>query len=235
VLGVQGCAAGALNAPSAPSVDLSAWVHSAYVAQRRGAAADAFASSLSALRRAGLTAEVRAVADGCGKYVSGGGGFEPTTDWGVTCARALVMSVQAPGAVRAGQAVIVTALTKIGWTSWHGALIATGCHANGVLLGVHAEAQVQPSIGGASLMEWRLTCSTQTRHGAAASYGPGASGCPTRPFGGWTTWDWYKHVCRPIGVISRKSAQKIIVISLFAVYADVDEGTSTNTVPPPAG
>lgn len=231
VLGVQGCAAGA------PNVDLSAWVHSAYVAQRRGAATDAFASSLSALRRAGLTAEVRAVADGCGKYVTGGGGFEPITDWGVTCARAVVVSVQAPGTVRAAQAVIFTALTKVGWTSWHGTLVTTGCYADGVLLGVHAEADVQPErgIGVASLMEWDLTCSTGTRYGAAASYGPAASGCPKGPFGGWTAAAWYEDVCRPIGVISRESAQKSILISLSVVYALVDEGTSTHTVPPAAG
>jgi hypothetical protein len=231
VLAAQGCAA---SAPSAPSVDLAAWVHSAYVAQRRNAAAHLFAASLSALRRAGMTAEPRAVADGCGTYVAGGG-LEPITDWGVTCARAVVVSVLAPGGVRDAQAVVVTALTKAGWTSWHGALIATGCHADGVLLGVHAVTQIRAGIGSASLTAWRLTCSTATRPGAPASYGPAASGCPTRPFGGWTAWAWYDHVCRPVGLISSQSARESIVISLFAVYARVDEGTSTPTVPPPPG
>lgn len=232
VLGLQGCAG---TVGSAPSVDLSTWVHSAYVAHRRDAATNAFASSLSGLRRAGLTADVRAVADGCGKYDAGPGGFQPSTDWGVTCGRELVVSIQVPGGVRAAQAVIVAALTRAGWTGWHGALVATGCYANGLLLGVHAETQVRPGIGSAALTEWRLTCSAATGSGAAASYGPAASGCPTGPFGGWITWAWYEHVCRPIGLIPRTSAQDSIVIQVFVVYAAVDEGTSTSTAPPPAG
>lgn len=225
--GTQGCSQGV------PSLDLGTWVRSPYITQQRSSATVAFGTWLSALRGTGLTAWVQAVQDGCGQYVSGGGG-EPITDWGVTCGREVVVSVAARTGVDAAQAILARALSAAGWKHWHGTLaIPAGCGGDD-LHGVHAEAPVQPDIATAAMSEWRLSCATGIQSGAAR-YGRAASGCPAGPMTGWVAWSWHEHVCTPIGTISRKSAQSRILITMFAVYANVDEGTSSHTSPPPAG
>jgi hypothetical protein len=213
VLGVQGCT-------GAPSVNLGSWVRSPYIAKRRNATIAAFASSLSALRQAGLTPQPRATADGCGQYSGGNPG---AVTWGVTCSREVVVTVAAPHRVQAAQAIIVRALTTAGWRRWHGTLATPGGCSRDDLHGVHAE------LGPAALTAWRLTCSGNI---SAVKYGPAASGCPAGPMEGLAAWSWHERVCRPIGVIAGESAQDRILISMFAVYADVNEGTSTNTAPP---
>jgi hypothetical protein len=224
VAGVQGCSQGV------PGVDLSSWVRSPYVAQQRDHATAAFATWLAALRHTGLSTQVQAVQDGCGQYIAGGGGA-PVTDWGVTCGREVVVSVAAPDGIDAAQAVIVRALSTAGWRAWHGTLaIPAGCGGDD-LHGVHAEAPVQPDIATAALSEWRLSCGTGNQAGSVR-YGPGASGCPPGPMTGWVAWSWHEHVCTPVGTISRAAARSRVLISMFAVYADVDEGTSSQTAPP---
>jgi hypothetical protein len=185
---------------------------------------------LTALRRTGLSTQVQAVQDGCGQYVAGGGGA-PVTDWGVTCGREVVVSVAAPDGVGAAQAILVRTLGAAGWTRWRGTLtIRAGCGSDD-LHGVHAAAPVQPGIAAAALSEWRLSCAAGSQAGAAR-YGPDASGCPPGPMTGWVAWSWREHVCTPIGRIARESAQSRVLISMLAVYADVDEGTSSHASPP---
>lgn len=224
VLGVQGCA------QDAPRLDLGSWVHSEYVADQRSPAATAISSWLSALQRSGLTPVVRAVADGCGEDKAGAGGFEGISDWGVTCDREVVVSIQAADGVDAAQTVIVNALTKVGWTHWKGTLsIPLGCGA-GLAHGVQADAPIPAISVLADLFEWRLTCPASSQ--PAADYGAAATGCPNGPVGGWIAWAWSTHFCRAIGVISRNSAESTIVLTLGVLYATVDRGTSTETDPP---
>jgi hypothetical protein len=225
VLGVAGCG------QSAPSADLGSWVRSPYVTAQRNAAAAAFGAWLSALRHAGLIPQARATEDGCGQYVDGGGA-EPVSDWGVTCSRQVAVTVVAPQGVQAAQASLVRALTKAGWTRWHGSLaIPVGCSGDD-LHGIHAQAQM-PAVGATAVLSaWRLTCAAAGQPGAA-TYGRTASGCYAGPMVGWVAWSWAERVCRPIGLISREAARSRIQIALFVTYVAADRGTSTDTNPPP--
>jgi hypothetical protein len=225
ILALQGCSQGA------PSVDLRTWVRSPYVVRLRATTITAFGTWLSALRATRLAARVTAVADGCGQYVAGsGGGLNPVTDWGVTCEREVVVSLTATGGPASAQARIARALVAVGWTHWRGTLAApSGCRPDDSH-SLHARALIQPDVATASLSEWRLTCAQKAP--GLLRFGPGASGCPTGPMGGWVAWSWPEHECRPVGALSRETAPDVILVALAAVYVAVDEGTSNHTNPP---
>jgi hypothetical protein len=224
-LSLQGCSQGA------PAVNLGAWVRSPYVARLRATTTAAFGGWLSALRGTGLAPRVIAVADGCGQYVAGsGGGLDPVTGWGVTCDREVVVSLTAPGGPRGAQARIVRALTAVGWTHWRGTLAApAGCRPDDPH-SVDAQALIQPDVATASLSEWRLTCAQNAP--GLIRFGPGASGCPTGPVGGWVARSWHEHECLPVGTLSRETAPDVILVALAAVYVAVDGSASNHTNPP---